>query len=112
MPAQTATGTVAIQVEDFNDHCPILTTDLQTICIPLDSVTVTAKDEDSFPNGPPFHFNVIPEGTNGKWQAEHLNGEEKTTKAFMFAKDDSLRIRLLQKLSVKIYFEEVFLFGV
>lgn len=75
------------------------------MCTPLDSVIVTAKDEDSFPNGQPFHFNVIPEGTTGKWQMEHLNGEEKTTNASMFAKDDILRIRLLQKLLMKIYFE-------
>lgn len=76
-PSQTATGTIAIQVEDFNDNCPTLTTKLQTICIPLDSVTVAAKDEDLYPNGPPFDFSVIPEGTEGKWKVEHLNGEEK-----------------------------------
>lgn len=75
MPAQTATGTVAIQVEDFNDHCPILTTDLKTMCTPLDSVIVAAIDEDSFPNGSPFDFSVVEERTEGKWKVEHLNGE-------------------------------------
>ncbi|KAE8293849.1 Desmoglein-4 Cadherin family member 13 Precursor [Larimichthys crocea] len=73
MPAKTATGTVAIQVEDFNDHCPTLTSDFQTMCTTSDSVIVNAKDEDFFPNGPPFHYVIIPEGTEGKWQVEHLN---------------------------------------
>lgn len=77
-PSQTATGTIAIQVEDFNDHCPTLTTVFQTMCIPLDSVIVAAKDEDLYPNGPPFEFNIIPEGTKGKWMTEPLNGDKKT----------------------------------
>lgn len=76
-PSQTATGTIAIQVEDFNDHCPTLTTEFQTICIPLDSVIVAAKDEDLYPNGQPFDFSIISEGTQGKWKVEHLNGEKK-----------------------------------
>ncbi|KAM7388787.1 hypothetical protein PAMP_024937 [Pampus punctatissimus] len=73
LPAKTATGTIAIQVEDFNDHCPILTNNIQTMCTTNDSIIVTAKDEDAFPNGPPFHFDIVPEGTEGKWQVEHLN---------------------------------------
>lgn len=79
------------------------------MCIPLDSVIVTAKDEDSFPNGPPFQFNIIPEGTSGKWRVEHLNGEQKTTNASMLAKDDILRIRLMQKLLMKIYLDVFYL---
>ncbi|XP_069378761.1 desmoglein-2.1 isoform X2 [Paralichthys olivaceus] len=73
MPSKTATGTVAIQVEDFNDHCPTLTSNIQTMCTTDDAVIVNAKDEDAFPNGPPFDFSIVPEGTNGKWQVEHLN---------------------------------------
>ncbi|KAK1897303.1 Desmoglein-2 [Dissostichus eleginoides] len=73
MPSKTATGTVAIQVEDFNDHCPTLTSDFQTVCTPHDAVIVEAKDEDFFPNGAPFVFEIIPEGTKGKWQVEHYN---------------------------------------
>ncbi|XP_067454080.1 desmoglein-2.1-like [Thunnus thynnus] len=73
MPAKTATGTVAIQVQDFNDHCPTLTSNIQTVCTTVDAVIVNAKDEDAFPNGPPFHFDIIPEGTEGKWHVEHLN---------------------------------------
>ncbi|KAI4829205.1 hypothetical protein KUCAC02_023265 [Chaenocephalus aceratus] len=73
MPAKTATGTIAIQVEDFNDHCPTLTSQIQTLCIPEDAVIVNAKDEDFSPNGSPFTFEMIPEGTQGKWQVEHFN---------------------------------------
>lgn len=87
MPSQTATGTIAIQVEDFNDHCPTLTSDLQTMCIPLDSVIVTAKDEDAFPNGAPFDFAIIEEGTEGKWQVEHLNGKKNTINKIVFGTD-------------------------
>lgn len=75
LPAQTSTGTIAIQVEDSNDHCPVLTTDTETICTTADSVIVAAQDDDSFPNGPPFHFSIVPEGTKSKWLVEHLNGK-------------------------------------
>ncbi|XP_070689059.1 desmoglein-2.1-like [Pempheris klunzingeri] len=73
MPPETATGTIAIQVEDINDNCPTLTSSIKTMCTTADSVIVNAKDEDEFPNGPPFDFTIIPEGTEGKWQVEHLN---------------------------------------
>ncbi|XP_061743867.1 desmoglein-2.1-like isoform X3 [Nerophis ophidion] len=73
MPLSTATGTVGIQVEDFNDHFPTLTNTIETLCIPKNNFFVTAVDEDDFPNGAPFTFEIIPEGTKGKWQVEHLN---------------------------------------
>ncbi|XP_034387314.1 desmoglein-2.1 [Cyclopterus lumpus] len=73
MPGKTATGTVAIQVADFNDNCPSLTRNIETICIPSDAVIVSATDEDHFPNGAPFEFAIIPEETQGTWHVEHLN---------------------------------------
>lgn len=76
LAGKTVTGTVAIQVEDFNDHCPTLSSELKTMCTPQDHVTVTATDEDASPNGAPFDFEIIPEGTQGKWRTEHNNGEE------------------------------------
>lgn len=88
MPAKTATGTVAIQVEDFNDHCPTLTTHLETMCTPLNSIIVAAIDEDSYPNGPPFQFSIVEEGTTGKWKEEHLNGEENFRVTFMIPSED------------------------
>ncbi|XP_061833745.2 desmoglein-2.1-like [Nerophis lumbriciformis] len=73
MPLSTATGTVAIQVEDFNDHFPTLTNTIETLCIPNNKFFVTAVDEDVIPNGAPFTFEIIPERTKGKWQVEQLN---------------------------------------
>lgn len=73
MPSKTATGTIAIQVEDFNDHCPTLSSNVQTLCTDKDAVFVTAVDEDVPPNGAPFTFSV-PEDTKGKWTVEHFNG--------------------------------------
>ncbi|XP_042603389.1 desmoglein-2.1 [Cyprinus carpio] len=73
LPSKTATGTIAIQVEDFNDHCPTLTSKVNTLCTDKDAILVTALDEDAPPNGAPFTFNVVPEGTMGKWTVEHLN---------------------------------------
>lgn len=74
MPSKTATGTVAIQVEDFNDHCPNLINKTQTMCTTQEVLYVTAEDSDSFPNGAPFKFIVLPEGTDGKWSVEHYSG--------------------------------------
>uniref|UniRef100_A0A3B5B005 Desmoglein-2-like n=1 Tax=Stegastes partitus TaxID=144197 RepID=A0A3B5B005_9TELE len=71
--SKTATGTIAIQVEDFNDNCPSLTSHFETICTTANAVNVTAHDEDADPNGSPLDFVIVPEGTRGKWQVEHLN---------------------------------------
>ncbi|KAL3976949.1 uncharacterized protein ACER0C_020438 [Sarotherodon galilaeus] len=73
MPGKTATGTIAIQVKDSNDHCPTLTSNFQTLCTTANAVIVNVNDKDAYPNGPPFHFEIIPENTKGKWNVEHLN---------------------------------------
>uniref|UniRef100_A0A672FN50 Cadherin domain-containing protein n=1 Tax=Salarias fasciatus TaxID=181472 RepID=A0A672FN50_SALFA len=73
MPGKTATGTVAIQVEDLNDHCPTLTSSFRNLCTSDNAVVVNAADQDGEPNGPPFEFTLVPGGTEGKWQVEHLN---------------------------------------
>ncbi|KAK1172843.1 desmoglein-2-like [Acipenser oxyrinchus oxyrinchus] len=76
LPAKTATGTVAIQVEDFNDHCPALTSTSTDMCSDDKSVIVTAVDEDADPNSAPFKYEIVdePEGTAQNWKVEHLNG--------------------------------------
>uniref|UniRef100_A0A3P8YRA1 Cadherin domain-containing protein n=1 Tax=Esox lucius TaxID=8010 RepID=A0A3P8YRA1_ESOLU len=71
--AKTATGTIAIQVEDFNDHCPTLTATTTTMCLGKNAVYATAVDGDSFPNGAPFKFRVIQKDSNQKWTVENLN---------------------------------------
>ncbi|XP_072294071.1 desmoglein-2.1-like isoform X2 [Eucyclogobius newberryi] len=72
-PGKTATGTVAIQVEDFNDQCPTLTSSVQSLCLSDNAILVNADDRDAFPNGPPLTFTIVPENTQGKWHVEHLN---------------------------------------
>ena len=74
-PSKTATGTIAIQVQDYNDHCPTLTSNLQTMCTTAVAVYVTAVDMDVDPNGAPFSFTIVPEETTGNWVVEHFNGK-------------------------------------
>ncbi|KAG9348067.1 hypothetical protein JZ751_004092 [Albula glossodonta] len=73
MPSKTATGTIALQVEDFNDHCPELTSTSESLCTDEKVAFVTAYDKDAFPNGAPFQFTIIPEETKGEWTVERLN---------------------------------------
>ncbi|XP_077376292.1 desmoglein-2-like protein [Festucalex cinctus] len=72
--SKTATGTIAIQVEDFNDHCPKVTATSHTMCYGENVIYVTAVDKDEFPNSSPFEYNVISTKSQGKWSVEHLNG--------------------------------------
>ncbi|XP_015258677.1 PREDICTED: desmoglein-2-like [Cyprinodon variegatus] len=73
MPAKTATGTIAIEVQPFNDHCPKLTTDLMSMCTSENKLIVNAEDEDAFPFGAPFNFSIDPDGTQGSWQVKQHN---------------------------------------
>uniref|UniRef100_A0A8C5GHN9 Desmoglein-2-like n=1 Tax=Gouania willdenowi TaxID=441366 RepID=A0A8C5GHN9_GOUWI len=74
VPSKSATGTIAIQVEDFNDHCPTLTSKTQTMCLEDNALFATAVDQDEFPNSSPFEFSVIEESSSkGKWTVEHVN---------------------------------------
>lgn len=75
IPAKTATGTIAIKVTDSNDHCPTLTSSHTSLCSDKKTVYVTAVDHDHGPNGAPFMFTVVPDGTQGKWDVEDVNGE-------------------------------------
>uniref|UniRef100_A0A668S782 Cadherin domain-containing protein n=1 Tax=Oreochromis aureus TaxID=47969 RepID=A0A668S782_OREAU len=76
MPSKTATGTIAIQVTDGNDHCPTLTTNHASLCSDQKSVYITGIDEDVSPNAAPFTFRIIPDGTQGSWVVEVINGKK------------------------------------
>lgn len=76
MPSKTATGTVAIQVIDSNDHCPKLTTTHSSVCLDEKTVYVTGFDKDASPNAAPYKFRIIPDGTRGSWDVEVLNGKQ------------------------------------
>ncbi|XP_015242390.1 PREDICTED: desmoglein-2-like isoform X1 [Cyprinodon variegatus] len=73
VPSKTATGTIAIQVDDFNDHCPTLTSTTQTMCFGDSVIYVTAEDKDMFPNSAPFEFIVKQEDSNENWFVEPYN---------------------------------------
>ncbi|KAM6921201.1 desmoglein-2.1-like [Xenentodon cancila] len=73
MPSKTATGTIAIQVTDSNDHCPTLTSKHTSLCSDKKTVYVTGFDEDASPNAAPFTFTIIPDGTKGTWAPELIN---------------------------------------
>ncbi|XP_061776265.1 desmoglein-2-like protein [Nerophis ophidion] len=73
LQSKTATGTIAIQVEDYNDHCPQVIATTHTMCYGEHVIYVTAVDEDEFPNSFPFEFTVISGRKAGKWTVEHLN---------------------------------------
>ncbi|XP_053570973.1 desmoglein-2 [Bombina bombina] len=70
LPGKTATGTIAIEVEDVNDNCPIILEPIRTICDNSKFVNVTAVDRDSFPFGAPLTFIVVdvPVGTAKNWE--------------------------------------------
>lgn len=76
MPAKTATGTIAIQVNDSNDHCPTLTTTHSNLCSDGKTIFVTGFDEDASPNAAPLTFRIIPDGTQGSWDVEVINGKK------------------------------------
>ncbi|KAK5617770.1 hypothetical protein CRENBAI_000380 [Crenichthys baileyi] len=73
IPSKTATGTIAIQVEDFNEHCPRLISTTQTICFGDNVIYVTAEDRDTFPNSAPFDFTIIQSDSKEKWIMEPFN---------------------------------------
>ncbi|KAM9308358.1 desmoglein-2 [Gastrophryne carolinensis] len=61
LPGKTATGTIAIEVEDMNDNCPILINPDQTVCTDTPFINMTAVDKDNYPNGAPLKFTVLDE---------------------------------------------------
>ncbi|KAH0617752.1 hypothetical protein JD844_016303 [Phrynosoma platyrhinos] len=76
IPSQTATGTIVIEVQDFNDHCPILVTQETTVCTDTKFINVTAEDRDSYPNGGPFTFTIIDdsERMSDRWIIGQVDG--------------------------------------
>ncbi|XP_009329708.1 PREDICTED: desmoglein-4-like [Pygoscelis adeliae] len=54
----TATGTIVLSIQDINDNCPTINTELRKVCMHSPSVIITAKDRDGDPYGPPFTFSI------------------------------------------------------
>ncbi|XP_054840704.1 desmoglein-2 isoform X2 [Eublepharis macularius] len=75
-PSKTATGTIAIQVQNVNFHCPTITTQATTICSDAKFTNITVEDEDAHPNSGPFTFSIIdePERMSDKWVIGQVDG--------------------------------------
>ncbi|KAK1795901.1 hypothetical protein P4O66_009008, partial [Electrophorus voltai] len=76
----TATGTIALKVEDSNDHCPKLTSTYENVCSDTNVINITVFDEDIYPNQEPYKFVLIKEETRGEWEMVPVNG---TTVSFL-----------------------------
>ncbi|XP_015270042.1 PREDICTED: desmoglein-2 [Gekko japonicus] len=76
IPSKTATGTIAIQVQNVNFHCPTITTRATTICADAKFANISVEDHDPHPNGGPFTFSVIdePERMSDKWVIGQVDG--------------------------------------
>ncbi|XP_064410253.1 desmoglein-2 [Latimeria chalumnae] len=69
-PAKTATGTILLNIEDVNDHCPTIVNMAPHMCKNAGRINVTAVDEDADPNAGPFTFHIVdePKGNADKWE--------------------------------------------
>lgn len=92
VPPKVATGTIALKVQDSNDHCPELTSTYQSTCSDNNVIHVTAFDEDAHPNAEPYKFVLIEEETRGKWEMVPINGKADSkysvTLKFLYIKDN------------------------
>uniref|UniRef100_A0A673ZRZ9 Desmocollin-2-like n=1 Tax=Salmo trutta TaxID=8032 RepID=A0A673ZRZ9_SALTR len=73
---KTGTGTVIIQVEDMNDHVPVIPSKDLVVCEmdggEMGSVLVVAEDKDRAPFSAPFSFE-LGEEHDGRWAVKRLN---------------------------------------
>jgi hypothetical protein len=74
---KTGTGTVIIQVEDVNDHVPVIPSKDLVVCEKdggeMGSVLVVAEDKDRAPFAAPYSFE-LGEEHDGRWAVKRLNG--------------------------------------
>ncbi|XP_068252487.1 desmoglein-4-like [Nyctibius grandis] len=58
VPRYTATGTIVLSMQDMNDNCPIINTELRKVCMHSPSVIITAKHRGGDTYGTPFTFSI------------------------------------------------------
>ncbi|XP_075561362.1 desmoglein-4 [Pelecanus crispus] len=58
VPQHTATGTIVLSIQDINDNCPTINTELRKVCMHSPSVIITAKHIEGASYAPPFTFNI------------------------------------------------------
>ncbi|KAM6349452.1 desmoglein-4-like [Podargus strigoides] len=57
-PRYTATGTIVLSLQDTNDNCPTINSELRKVCMHSPSVIITAKGIDGASYGTPFTFSI------------------------------------------------------
>uniref|UniRef100_A0ACB8FDI4 Uncharacterized protein n=1 Tax=Sphaerodactylus townsendi TaxID=933632 RepID=A0ACB8FDI4_9SAUR len=72
-PFTTATGTIVLQIEDVNDNCPTITSEVRKVCMSSPTVTITATDLDDYPNGQPFKYTIIAQPPESSWTIKVVN---------------------------------------
>ncbi|XP_009694703.1 PREDICTED: desmoglein-1-like [Cariama cristata] len=58
VPQYTATGTIVLSMQDINDNCPAINTELRRVCMHSPSVIITAKNMNGDLYGLPFTFSI------------------------------------------------------
>uniref|UniRef100_A0A8C4TY60 Desmoglein 1 n=1 Tax=Falco tinnunculus TaxID=100819 RepID=A0A8C4TY60_FALTI len=74
VPRYTATGTIVLSIQDTNNNCPTINTELRKICMHSPSVVITAKGMDGAAYGAPFTFSIHGEPQT-TWIIRSLNGK-------------------------------------
>ncbi|XP_068014846.1 desmoglein-4-like [Melanerpes formicivorus] len=57
-PRYTATGTIVLSIQDINDNCPRINTELRKVCMNSPSVVITTRDSDTQSYALPFTFSI------------------------------------------------------
>ncbi|XP_015270040.1 PREDICTED: desmoglein-1-like [Gekko japonicus] len=72
-PFTTATGTLVLMIEDVNDNCPVVSSEIRKVCMSSPTITITATDLDDYPNGQPFQFTIIAQPPESSWIIRIVN---------------------------------------
>ncbi|XP_054840895.1 desmoglein-1-like [Eublepharis macularius] len=72
-PFTTATGTIVLTIEDVNDNCPTVSSEVRKVCMSSPTVIITAKDLDDYPNGQPFQFTIVAQPAQTSWTIRVVN---------------------------------------
>ncbi|KAJ6662160.1 hypothetical protein lerEdw1_012625 [Lerista edwardsae] len=75
-PSKTVTGTIAIQVENSNDHCPTIPTTMTRVCSDAQFIDFPIEDRDAHPHGGPFTVTILdqPERMSDQWVISRVDG--------------------------------------
>lgn len=74
VPQYTATGTIVLSMQDVNDNCPIISTELRKVCMHSPSVIITGKSRGGELQGLPFTFSIHGEPQT-TWIIRSINGK-------------------------------------